>query len=303
MRLGLYGLNSHETVALSECPMMSSSLEAWFQEFRKVAPPIRKGSVRLRVSPAGERGVWLDFANQDVKTLFEERDYLKWLSSLAFVEIGQKRKKLTWKDDAPKLIDPELKPWFETYGPQLEAIRLYGPVGGFSQAGFSANRELVRSVSAAAEKSGLQSWVELFCGNGNFSLALASRGYDVEAVEMDGLALDGLMKSIAESRLKLKIHRADVYLKTATLPPFAGRGLLVDPPRAGLREVLNQLEAMPSGDLPPALIYVSCFAEVFAEEAGRLIKLGYTIESLTEVDQFPHSPHAEWVALFTRSPK
>src|SRR5207237_153904 len=83
MRLGLYGLEKRETLALNECPMMSVPLENWFQQFRTQAPPIKKGSVRLRVSPGGEHGVWLDFANQDVKALFEEKTYLEWLSSKA----------------------------------------------------------------------------------------------------------------------------------------------------------------------------------------------------------------------------
>src|SRR5207248_3100271 len=143
MRLGLYGMGSREVVDLQECPMMTEPLENWFKEFHKRAPPIKKGSVRLRVSPQGERGVWLDFANQDVKKLFDEKTYLQWLSENAFVEIGQRRKALVWRDGQPKLVDPVLKPWFETYDANLQAIPLYGPVGGFSQTGFAANRELV----------------------------------------------------------------------------------------------------------------------------------------------------------------
>lgn len=296
--LGLYHLERREIVDLSECPMLSPALAEFFLKYRERKPPIKKGSVRLRVAPDGKRGVWLDFANVDVKTLFDEREYLKWLSEIAFVEIGQKRKALTWRDGAPKLVDPILQPWFETYDADMRAIPLYGVVGGFSQAGFAANRALVKGVAEVVAQSKLTDWVELFCGNGNFALALAARGLCVEASELDPLAIEGLERSReAHPEWKLEARRIDAYLKTRTLPPLAGRGLLVDPPRAGMRQVLDWLA---EGEKPQAIVYVSCFTEVFVAEADRLKALGYRLSALSGVDQFAHSPHAEWIGLFER---
>ncbi len=287
-RLGLYRLDRREILDIQECVMMTPRLEEFFKLYRSRRPPIRKGSVRLRISPSGERGVWLDFANADVKTLFDEKEYLRWLSSIAFVEIGQRRKHLTWVDNQPKLKDPELKTWFETYGPK--PIPLYGPVGGFSQAGFEANRALVGAVLELARESGVTDWLELFCGNGNFTLALAAQGHTVEAVEMDELALEGLQKNPSSN---IKVTRADVYLKAKQLPPIGERGLLVDPPRAGLRETIALIQAQ----RPKAIVYVSCFTDTFLSDVDAL---GYKRTKLLGINQFPHSPHAEWVALLTR---
>jgi tRNA/tmRNA/rRNA uracil-C5-methylase (TrmA/RlmC/RlmD family) len=114
---------------------------------------------------------------------------------------------------------------------------------------------------------------------------------------LEALAVEGLERSLAEHpELKVKIRRQDVYLKAKILPPLKERGLLVDPPRAGLRQVLDWLEAGDSR--PKALIYVSCFVEAFRADAKRLADLGYSLASLVGVDQFVHSPHAEWVARF-----
>lgn len=299
MRLGLYGLNSREVVDLETCPMMSEALEQWLRQFRAIAPPIKRGSVRLRVSPTGERGVWLDFANTDVKDLFAEKEYLHWLSELAFVEIGQRRKALSWVGGEPKLVAPVLKPWFESYDADFNPIPLFGPVGGFSQVGFKANRALVGAVCEFAQESLVADWLELFCGNGNFALALAARGHRVEALELDELALEGLKMSQANVALPqpIKAGRADVYLKAKSLPKMAGRGLLVDPPRSGLREILGQIQL---GDVPRALLYVSCFTESFLRDADQLTQLGFKIKNLTGIDQFPFTEHAEWVALFCR---
>lgn len=304
MHLGLYALNGDHTVDLEACPMMSPTLEAWMQEFRQRPPPgITKGSVRLRVSPQGRRGVWLDFANADVKALFDERNYLKWLLERAFVEVGQRRKALVWREDAPKLIDPEMQPWFETYDAHGAAIPLYGPVGGFSQVGFASNRALVEVVARLATESGVGRWIELFSGNGNFALALAARGMQVEAFELEGLALEGLERSLREVSeswsSNVRASRLDVYIKTAQLPQIQGSGLLVDPPRAGLRQLLKHME---SGWLPQTVLYVSCFTETFVQDMERLRALGYETRAIHGVDQFPFSHHAEWVALLEKAP-
>jgi 23S rRNA (uracil1939-C5)-methyltransferase len=219
---------------------------------------------------------------------------------MAFVEIGQRRKHLYWLDGKPKLGDAELRPWFETYGADGSAIPLYGPVGGFSQSGFQANRVLVETVCELAKQSGIKNWLELFSGNGNFALALASRGAKVEAIEQDALAVQGLERSLQEIqapwRDDVKVSRLDIYLKTSTLPSIQDRGLLVDPPRAGLREVLQHMK---QGWMPKALLYVSCFSESFIEDTKTLSNLGYSAQVVLGVDQFPFTPHAEWVALFT----
>ena len=296
-RLGLSGLTERTIVDLPACPMMSETLEKFFLRFREIRPPIRKGSVRLRVSSRGEKGVWLDFANADVKRLFDEPSYLRELNQEAYVEIGQRRKKLSWRADGrPQLTDPELKNWFDSYDGEGRPIPLYGPVGGFTQTGFKANAALVKAVGDAAALSGIHNWLELFSGNGNLSLALAARGHSVEAVELDPLAVLGLERTLQECpKLDVRVSRGDVYLKKESLPPWGGRGLLLDPPRAGLRQLLNDL-ADDGG--PEAIIYVSCFTDVFVTDAERLIESGWRLRSLVGVDQFPHSPHTEWVALF-----
>lgn len=300
-RLGLYGRSSsgeRTLVDVPTCPALSPALENFLKAVRERRPPVRKGSVRLRVSPSGARGIWLDFANQDVKNLFEEREYLNWLGELAFVEIGQRRKSLKWVDGAPKLRDPELRPWFESYDSHFRPIPLYGPVGGFSQAGFVANRALVTAVCRAAEASGVGRWVDLFSGNGNFAVALASRGWPVEAVERERLAIAGLEITLRQrADLKVVPRILDLESKGARVIWESDQGLLVDPPRTGLGAVLDFLSAADSGGRPRALIYVSCFTESFLADVGRLNHLGFELVSLTGVDQFPHSPHMEWISL------
>lgn len=295
-QLGLYALGTRDIVDLEACPMMTEGLEAWLQEYRQLAPPIKLGTVRLRVAPNGQKGAWLDFSNVDVKTLFEERTYLEWLSSRAIVEIGQRRKRFVWKDGVPKLVDPELFPWFETVGRGGRVLPVYGVIGGFTQVGFRSNRVLVEQVATAVEKTGLREWAELFCGSGNFSLALADRGFKIWAYESDEISLEALKRSKAELEIsELEILQADVYHQPRKIGSLQGKGLLVDPPRSGLGKFLDWLESLNENERPSALVYVSCFTDSFNRDVQRLSALGFKVEALEAVDQFPHSEHFEWV--------
>ena len=297
-QLGLFSLaHDGSLVAIDSCPMMTPALEDFFQIYRERVPPfVRRGSVRLRISPSGERGVWLDFANVDVRDLLAEGEYLRWLSQIATVEIGQRRKALEFIDGHAKITAPNLRPWFETFGANDHSIPLYGVVGGFSQSGFLMNRALVETVADQVKQTGLTEWADLFCGAGNFTLALADRGHFVRALELDELALEGLrmaQQTIA-NQTAIQVERADIY----RMKDLASAGWLVDPPRSGLRGLLDVLATSESP--PRAIIYVSCFTPSFRLDVERLATLGYELQSLIGVDQFAQTPHAEWVGTFRK---
>ena len=194
-------------------------------------------------------------------------------------------------DGQPKLRDPKLEAWFETYDRNGKALPIHTTIAGFTQAGFKANRALVGEVLRQAEKSGEKRWLELFSGSGNFSLALAGSGLDVTAVEMDETALEGLKRSCEEQKLNVEVLRKDLYRPTE----LQGDAWLVDPPRSGLKNLIDTI----AQSKPKKLIYVSCWSESFVSDAERLKEMGYQLSELAAVDQFVHSPHAEWVATFT----
>lgn len=298
-KLGLFDRFKTGIVDLQGCPQMSPNLESWYDEFRRIRIPVSRGSVRLRVSPSGQRGVWLDLANVDVKMLLDERSALDQLRSTAVVEIGQRRKRLVERDGALKLADPILEPWFETYTAD-GAVPLYCAIGSFTQPGFRANRELVQLVRRLVEKTGAQTVMEFGAGIGNFTFPLASVCKKTRVFEVDGLALEGLRRTAKETGLESKIEINEGNFQAAKPVEFAGTDLvLVDPPRSGLQQFLNPL--VEKAERPRHFIYISCFAESFAIDAAKLLSLGYKMETCAIIDQFPQSRHFEVVASFRAS--
>lgn len=316
MMVGLWSLSaSRELVDLDSCPMMSPALEEWFLEFRSRLPRVKIGSVRLRVAPDGTKGVWLDFSNEDVKDLFtNQREYLKWLLERSVVEIGQKNKRLYFDDsegeERPRLHkEVQTHSWFQTWDLEGRPYSVEGVIGGFSQSGLQANRVLVKEVIEQVAQTlsvfKISNWVEAFCGSGNFTYPLASQTEKLVAFENDPVAISSLGEGLKAQKMDhVEILRADLKSKRQMdqvlerLPGEEDYGLLVDPPRSGMMRLKSLIQ---EGTLmPKVIVYISCFTKSLLEDAEVLESTGYKLSYLSLVDQFPHSPHVEWVSVWSK---
>jgi 23S rRNA (uracil1939-C5)-methyltransferase len=299
----MWDVENQMLVDVGPCPAASAPLRAFLQWLRADPPSIDRASLRLRVDPDGTRGLWIDAANVDVKTLMDDGAWLRrLLAAGVVVEIGQRRKPLYADPEDGRLRlhkEVELRPWFRTWVGG-RALPLYGPVGGFSQPSLAANRLLVERVVALCEATGARRWIELGAGNGNLTLPLAGTGAEVTALELDGTAREGLERSAAEAGLAVEIVAADVH-RAAGLGPLidATEAVLADPPRSGLRGFVDALAAREQR--PAHLIYVSCHADSLVADAARLAAIGYAPLQVEGVDQFPQSPHIEWLVRFALS--
>lgn len=304
--LGLYEIEGGAVVPIGACPALSPRLRAFAVALAGDPPPITKASLRLRVADDGTLGLWIDAANVDVKALLDEAAWLRRQAALATIEIGQRRKPLLVEAERLRLAkEAVLAPWFSTYLSDGRAVPLYRPIGGFSQPSRAANRVLVDAVMAACARVETSTWVEIGAGNGNFTLPLAMRGARVLAVELDSLALDGLQRSARalgpDLADRIELCALDVHHRASELVPLMAErpALLVDPPRSGLRGFVDVLADLPAP--PDTIVYVSCFPDSLVGDIARLATIGYRVDAIVGVDQFPQSPHIEWVATLTRT--
>lgn len=308
--VGFYNKLGKQIVDVEVCLQMSDSLQVAYSFLRQFRFPIRRGSIRLRKSAHVSRpGLWLDFANEDVKKLFENPQFLRSLLSKFEIEIGQRRKILVWSDlengeeGRLRLVDPKPNLWFATsIKNKLEPI--YSLVGSFTQAGTAINKVLVEKVLQLAAP--FKTVLELGCGIGNFSLPLAADGKLVTAADNDSLALQCLKLSTSELKLNsISALHLDFYHKKeygAKLLPLLAQSelLLVDPPRSGLGTMLEPLQNGEASSWPQAILYVSCHPDSWKKDAMILHSSGYQLVELCGVDQFPQTNHLEIVSLFKR---
>ncbi len=172
----------------------------------------------------------------------------------------------------------------------------------FVQVNGELNRQMVaRAISLLEPREGDRA-LDLFCGLGNFSLPLAQKVAEVAAVEGDAALVARARANAARNGISNAVfHAADLAAEGARDSWTRGAYdlVLLDPPRAGAREVLPVAVA----SRPRRVVYVSCHPGSFARDAGILVQqLGYHLAAAGIMDMFPHTSHVESIALFEPQP-
>lgn len=142
--------------------------------------------------------------------------------------------------------------------------------------------------------------VDLFCGLGNFSLALARRGAVVCGVEGDEALVARARENAAANGLDVSFHVANLFEDCSALPwaRTPCEALLLDPPRAGAEASIHLVPVLK----PERIVYVSCHPGTLARDAGILVnEFGYRLRGAGVMDMFPHTAHVESIALFERA--
>jgi 23S rRNA (uracil1939-C5)-methyltransferase len=166
----------------------------------------------------------------------------------------------------------------------------------FAQGNREASKELVDSALTGISGGPTDAALELYCGDGNFTLPLADRVKQVVAVDREGKSLS-LLRRRAERAGKenVTILAGDVE---RVLPRLLRDGsrfdvALLDPPRTGAKAIMATLAPL----VRRRLCYVSCDPATLARDIGSLHVLGYRLDRLTVTDLFPQTYHLEAVAI------
>jgi 23S rRNA (uracil1939-C5)-methyltransferase len=183
------------------------------------------------------------------------------------------------------------------YGlPGLTAGIRFAPTD-FIQVNAEMNRLMVaRALELLAPQPGDRA-LDLFCGLGNFTLPLARHVAEVTGVEGDAALVARARENAARNDIgNARFVAADLAAPGGE-PSWAGRHdlVLLDPPRAGAREVLPAIVAA----RPRRIVYVSCDAATLARDAGILVAgHGFRLAAAGIMDMFPHTAHVESIAVF-----
>jgi 23S rRNA (uracil1939-C5)-methyltransferase len=168
----------------------------------------------------------------------------------------------------------------------------------FIQVNGAVNEALVaRAVDLLAPEPG-SAVLDLYCGLGNFSLALARRAGRVVGVEGDR----ELVRRAGENARRNGLTNADFHVADLmqTLPSSASWAdspypyVLLDPPRAGAREMLPTVARL----VPKRVLYISCHPGTLARDIGMLVHdHGFRLRAAGVLDMFPHTTHVESLAV------
>ncbi|CAL1240963.1 23S rRNA (uracil(1939)-C(5))-methyltransferase RlmD [Candidatus Methylocalor cossyra] len=170
----------------------------------------------------------------------------------------------------------------------------------FIQVNAAVNRALVDRVVEVLRPEPGERVLDLFCGLGNFTLALARHAGEVVGAE----GVPELVQRARENAAANALTNAEFYLADLT-QPLDGQAwafqryhkVLLDPARGGAQEVLAGVPHWGAS----RILYVSCNPATLARDAGLLVhRHGYRLVRAGVLDMFPHTAHVESMALFER---
>lgn len=156
---------------------------------------------------------------------------------------------------------------------------LFSPKG-FVQNNLTLNEKLVNVV---VENVCGTKILDLYAGNGNFSIPLSTKGF-VTAVEGDRIGFELLEKNIHHNNIT---NITAIKSNANTFDTIGFDTIVLDPPRVGAQNI----ERMNS----KKIIYVSCNPRQLIRDMKKLVN--YNIAKIVLVDMFPQTVHFEVVAV------
>ena len=307
--MGHYALGSQRVVPIDECPVHH-------ERGNRIAFALRDRLSRARIAPGILRHVI-------IRTTADGRQ----ASAMLVVSRNDKALRAPVKG---LLASPERPDGFFVNihtkpGPFMvgeETIKIDGrshvkeSIGGLSylvsptaffQTNVGAAEILVKLVLEMIDGptgSSPQRVLDLYCGSGLFSLAIARTGAAVTAIEENRQAITD-----AETNVRLnRLPAGQIRFMAARVEDALGRVakdpwdvIVLDPPRQGCPPPV--IGAVFERMRPKRVIYVSCNPDALATELAVILKTGYRVTRVQPVDMFPHTDHIETVMAFERPPK
>lgn len=182
------------------------------------------------------------------------------------------------------------------------------PEGAFTQPNGTVNQKMLSwAYDALGQRD--DDLLELYCGNGNFTLPLATRVRKVLATEISKSSVNAALANLADNAIDnvtlvrlsaeeltqaLNEVRPFRRLQGIDLPSYSFGTVFVDPPRAGMDpdtcELTRRFER---------ILYISCNPETLAANIAQLHDT-HRISRCALFDQFPFTHHMESGVLLER---
>lgn len=187
-------------------------------------------------------------------------------------------------------------------------FRFRQPEGAFTQPNGTVNQKMLNwAYDALGQRE--DDLLELYCGNGNFTLPLATRVRKVLATEISKTSVNAALHNLADNgvdnvtlvRLSaeelteaLNEVRPFRRLQGIDLKSYQFGSVFVDPPRAGMDPDTCELTRRFDN-----ILYISCNPETLAANIQQLYDT-HRIERCALFDQFPYTHHMESGVLLVR---
>ncbi len=279
--LGYRRPRSHEIVAIGHCAIADPEISATLAPLRALTATLGTPLDDVEIATNGRGALVVDTTARGRFHDADDARIREWLQRTpAVAGLGVRGRGWSRRFGTTEL----------TVTAEANGAPIVQRLGTFTQVNPAANRLLVRTVVTMV--GGGAPVLDLFCGAGNLSLALARSAPSVIAVDQDtaGVA-DGAASAAAAGLANVRFEdgAADRFLRRRGL---AGTEVVVlDPPRTGAVAAVQLLARL----RPARIVYVSCEPSTLARDVRTLANAGYVVGRVQPIDMFPQSEHVETV--------
>ena len=309
LAVGYYRARSHDVLDVDDCLLQPEAVttlrrafKGWMERYR--VPAYDEGTCQglirhlyVRTNQAGEalccvvaNGTRLPHAPELVQALRQA------VPTLAGLVLNTNTK------DTNVILGPNYR---TIWGRDFLEERLCGmtfrlSVPSFFQINRAQTERLYAQALEFAGLTGRETVLDLYCGIGTISLALAQRAGQVIGAEIVPEAVQDAQANAARNQ----VDNARFLCGDAGEAAFqlAAEGvrpqvICVDPPRKGLAPEVPEILASMA---PDRIVYVSCDPATLARDVKRFGELGYPAVKAQAVDLFPRTAHVETVVLLSK---
>ena len=309
LAVGYYRARSHDVLDVEDCLLQPESVTAlrrafkgWMERFQVPAydEGSRTGLIRhlyVRTNRAGEALCCVVANGKRIPRAPELAEALRQaVPALAGLVLNVNTR------DTNVILGPDYRTiWGRDFlEEELCGMTFRLSVPSFFQINRAQTERLYQKALELAGLTGTETVLDLYCGIGTISLALARRAGQVIGAEI-------VPEAVADAQANARRNgvpnvrflcgdagQAAFQLAQEGIRPQV---ICVDPPRKGLApEVPEVLASM----APERIVYVSCDPATLARDVKRFAALGYQTVSAQAVDLFPRTQHVETVVLLGR---
>ncbi len=170
----------------------------------------------------------------------------------------------------------------------------------FYQVNHHQAQRLYEAAISRAQITKNDTVLDLYCGVGTITLAMAKAAGKVIGVEVVPQAVEDARQNAARNGItNAEFFCGDAGQAALELEKQGVKAdvVIVDPPRKGLNA--DTIEAL-SRFAPRRIVYVSCDPATLARDVALLKERGYVLQNALAADLFPRCSHVETVVLLSR---
>lgn len=297
--IGFRAVQSNHLTPISECTVLDDRVSAHLVALRNCLSQldIREKITHLEFA-LGDEDIALvlrhtvDMPQQDIDKLFDFVKSRAWQLYLLPDQYQSLR----------QIDHPDATMRLQYALPAFDLKLVFSPMD-FTQVNANVNQQMVSLACQLLNLKVGERVLDLFCGLGNFSFALA------RCVGATGqvVAVEGVDEMVHRGFENAKLNQIDnvQFYQQDLATDFSDQGwanqgfdaLLIDPPRAGASQVMQYVAKFHA----KRIVYVSCDPATLARDTAMLIAQGYRLCKAGVMDMFTHTEHVESITLFERT--